>query len=305
MRKVFARRFVQGFCIVVLVLAIVKEVAPAVAYTNEERAQAKERAVSEKSVKAQHSFKTKAKGKAAAKKNEVNSNSKVQSKRGKMNGVNSNSNSKSNSKSKSKSNSNSKVKTTAAAKAPHRIYSVPGYDRCFADGNDVQLASAVKYGVEPIANREEAEARKDELVYIGANPYFVVEEARSSIPYLVPRASTLLQDIGKNFFDSLQIKGIPLHKMIVTSVLRTQDDVERLQRHNTNAVPNSCHQYATTFDICYNRYRTVAPPDEERRAVRNDTLKWVLSEVLYDMKKQGRCYVKHEKKQGCFHITVR
>ncbi|MCD7713787.1 MAG: DUF5715 family protein [Prevotella sp.] len=333
MRKVFARRFVQGFCIVVLVLAIIKEVAPAVAYTDEERAQAKERAVSEKSVKAQHSFKAKAEGKAAKKENGVNPNSKVQSKQGKENGANSkaqskqgkvsgvNSNSNSNSKSKSKVkttdaakvrangggkiNSNFKVKSTDAAKAPHRIYSVPGYDRCFADGNDVQLASAVKYGVEPIANREEAEARKDELVYIGANPYFVVEEARSSIPYLVPRASTLLQDIGKTFFDSLQIKGIPLHKMIITSVLRTQDDVERLQRHNTNAVPNSCHQYATTFDICYNRYCTVAPPGEERRAVRNDTLKWVLSEVLYDMKKQGRCYVKHEKKQGCFHITVR
>jgi hypothetical protein len=39
--------------------------------------------------------------------------------------------------------------------------------------------------------------------------------------------------------------------------------------------------------------------------VRNDTLKWVLSEVLRDMREQKRCYIKYEVKQGCFHMTVR
>ena len=64
--------------------------------------------------------------------------------------------------------------------------------------------------------------------------------------------------------------------------------------------------YGTTFDICYNRYTTVSDPDgAPRRAVRNDTLKWVLSEVLRDMRDNKRCYVKYEVKQGCFHITVR
>ena len=37
----------------------------------------------------------------------------------------------------------------------------------------------------------------------------------------------------------------------------------------------------------------------------NDTLKWVLSEVLRDMREEGRCYIKYEVKQGCFHMTVR
>jgi len=41
------------------------------------------------------------------------------------------------------------------------------------------------------------------------------------------------------------------------------------------------------------------------REVRNDTLKWVLSEVLRDMRQNGRCYIKYEVKQGCFHLTVR
>lgn len=31
----------------------------------------------------------------------------------------------------------------------------------------------------------------------------------------------------------------------------------------------------------------------------------VLAMVLRDLKREERCYVKHERKQGCFHITVR
>ncbi len=189
---------------------------------------------------------------------------------------------------------------------PHRIYSVSSFDKCFPDQNDVQLIAAEKNGVNIVKDRTEAEQRKDELVYIGSNPYFTVDKAKSSIPYLVPSAATLLQDIGTVFLDSLQIKDIPLHKVIVTSVLRTQDDVEKLLKHNTNAAPNSCHRYGTTFDICYNRYTTVEDPDGvKRRPVTNDTLKWVLSEVLNDFRKQERCYIKYEKKQSCFHITVR
>jgi hypothetical protein len=82
--------------------------------------------------------------------------------------------------------------------------------------------------------------------------------------------------------------------------------VVKLRRRNGNATENSCHLYGTTFDICYNRYKTVEDPDgPPRRQVRNDTLKWVLSEVLRDMREQGRCYIKYEVKQGCFHMTVR
>jgi len=196
--------------------------------------------------------------------------------------------------------------SVAATWTPHPIRSVPSYADAFPDMQDVQIQAANKYGVSPVQNRAEAERRKMELVYVGANPYFFVEPLRSSIPYLVPRASVLLQDIGRNFFDSLQIKGVPLSKIIVTSVLRSKDDVSRLRGHNGNATENSCHLYGTTFDICYNRYKTVAPPDDpRRRAVRNDTLKWVLSEVLRDLRQQQRCYVKYEVKQGCFHITVR
>lgn len=187
----------------------------------------------------------------------------------------------------------------------HRIFSVPHFGNTFPDQQDVQIQAANHYGVKPVQNRDEAEHSKGALVYVGSNPFFYVDKLNNSIPYLVPRASVLLQDIGRAYFDSLQIKGIPLHKIIVTSILRTKDDVAKLRTRNGNATENSCHLYGTTFDVCYNRYKTVQTAKDPRRQVRNDSLKWVLSEVLRDFRESGRCLVKYEVNQGCFHITVK
>jgi len=188
----------------------------------------------------------------------------------------------------------------------HRILSVPSYKDAFPDSQSVQIVAAEKWGVSPVRNRKDAESRMRELVYVGASPYYHVDPLYSSIPYLVPRAALLLQDIGQAFYDSLYVKGVPFHQLIVTSVLRSEEDVVKLRRRNGNATERSCHLFGTTFDICYNRYVTVEDPEgPARRAVRNDTLKWVLSEVLRDMRAQNRCYIKYEVKQGCFHMTVR
>ena len=187
----------------------------------------------------------------------------------------------------------------------HRIFSVPHFGNTFPDQQDVQILAANQHGVAPVQNRQEAEHSKGELVYVGSNPFFYVDKLNNSIPYLVPRASVLLQDIGRAYFDSLQIKGIPLHKIIVTSILRTKDDVAKLRTRNGNATENSCHLYGTTFDVCYNRYKQIQTRKEPRRQVQNDTLKWVLSEVLRDFREKDRCYIKYEVNQGCFHITVR
>lgn len=188
----------------------------------------------------------------------------------------------------------------------HRIMSVPSYKEAFPDSQTLQIVAAEKWGVRPVKNRADAESRKRELVFVGASPYYHVDPLYSSIPYLVPRAAILLQDIGEAFYDSLYVKGVPFHKLIVTSVLRSEEDVVKLRRRNGNATERSCHLFGTTFDICYNRYLTVEDPEGPSRwSVRNDTLKWVLSEVLRDMRQQNRCYIKYEVKQGCFHLTVR
>ena len=188
---------------------------------------------------------------------------------------------------------------------PHRINSVPSFREAFPDSNGVQLESARRWGVPLVLNRADAERRKNELVYVSVNPYYHVDNLRESIPYLVPAAAVLLQDIGRAFYDSLFLKGVPVQQIVVSSVLRSEEDVERLRRYNGNASENSCHRFGTTFDVCYNRFRPVETEGCRRRQVRNDTLKWVLSEVLRDMRQQDRCHVKYEVKQGCFHITVK
>ena len=115
---------------------------------------------------------------------------------------------------------------------PHPIRSVHSYAEAFPDSNHVQLEAAIRWGVSPVKDRTDAERRKNEVVYMGGSPYYAVARLDASIPYLVPRAAMLLEDIGRNFFDSLQVKGLPLHRLVVSSVLRSEEDVARLRRSN-------------------------------------------------------------------------
>ena len=270
--KISKSQYLKGFCLAVIVLGIVRAVFPGVAMTAEDKAQA---------VLAAEGAVAESDGKSSQKND---------------------------GKSDEKSVGKSRFFNADGTVARHRILSVSSYAEAFPDGQDTQILSARRWGVSPVQNRQEAEERKAELVYIGSNPYFFVEPLTQSIPYLVPRASVLLQDIGRNFLDSLQVKGLQSHKIIVTSVLRSIDDVNRLRRYNRNATENSCHMYGTTFDIAYNRYLAVeekARPYSKQATVADVRLKQILSEVLRDLRAEGRCWVKYEVKQGCFHLTVR
>lgn len=191
---------------------------------------------------------------------------------------------------------------------PHNIRGVVSYKRSFNDLNDVQLAAARRIGIRPIASREEAEEEVSSsyLERIAPCERYDMDSLTHSIPYLVPKASALLDTIGANFLDSLKRKGLNPNRIIVTSVLRTKDDVKRLRRTNGNASLNSCHFYGTTFDISWKRFTKVEHPEgRPMQDVGADTLKLVLSEVLRDLRRADRCYVKYELRQGCFHITAR
>ena len=168
---------------------------------------------------------------------------------------------------------------------PRNIKGVISYKRSFGDLNE-------KLG--------------GKVMEIKNGDFYQVDSLTHSIPFLVPKASALLDSIGANFLDSLENKGLNPNQVIVTSVLRTQDDVKKLRRVNGNASANSVHMFGTTFDISYKRFFKVEDPDgRPMQDVRADTLKLVLSEVLRDLKKKDMCYVKYELKQGCFHITAR
>lgn len=189
---------------------------------------------------------------------------------------------------------------------PRNIRGVVSYKRSFPDLNDKHLEVAKTVGIRPLEDREEAESMKEKLTYITDNEFYVVDSLTHSIPYLVPRASALLDTIGSNFLDSLAAKGLNPNQVIVTSVLRTQSDVKRLRRRNGNASANSAHCFGATFDVSWKRFKKVE--DEDGRPLQDvgsDTLKLVLSEVLRDLRQAEKCYIKYELKQGCFHITAR
>ena len=163
---------------------------------------------------------------------------------------------------------------------PRNIRGVVSYKRSFGDLNEKHLNVAQAIGIRVLSSREEAEKMKEQLQPITTNELYAV--------------------------DSLTAKGLNPNKIIVTSVLRTQDDVKRLRRRNGNASPNSAHFYGTTFDVSWKRFQKIE--DEDGRPLQDvsaDTLKLVLSEVLRDLRKADKCYIKYELKQGCFHITTR
>lgn len=189
---------------------------------------------------------------------------------------------------------------------PRNIRGVISYKRSFGDLNEKHLNVAQALGIPPISSREEAERIKGKLQLITTNELYAVDSLTHSLPYLIPKAASLLDTIGSNFLDSLVSKGLNPNKIVVTSVLRTKEDVKRLRRRNGNASENSAHFYGTTFDVSWKRFQKVE--DEDGRPlqdVSSDTLKLVLSEVLRDLKQAEKCYVKYELKQGCFHITAR
>lgn len=189
----------------------------------------------------------------------------------------------------------------------NKIKGTSSYVRLFNDLNDVQIATASRVGINRIADREAAAQSKDSLVYVGDNPYYDVKKLTHSIPYLVPRAAVCLEEIARAFMDSCVTKGLPMHKVVLTSVLRTEKDVKRLRRVNANASQNSCHQHGTTFDISYNHFVMVQDPNAAPKpAIPANRLKQILAEVLRDQRDMGTCFVKYEyRRSACFHITAR
>lgn len=172
----------------------------------------------------------------------------------------------------------------------------------FNDMNDTHLAAAQAIGIRPLATRDEIGTASRELCFLDETLAYELENLTHSSPLLVPEAAALLKEIGESFQDSLVMHHYSPYKIIVTSVLRTDEDVKKLSKRNINASKRSVHCYGTTFDITYKRFHRV---DDDEPEVSQAKLKAVLGEVLFDLKKQGRCYVKHEIKQACFHITAR
>ena len=173
--------------------------------------------------------------------------------------------------------------------------------KVFNDSNYIHLGVARKYGITPIMKLSDAWNLKVPVIRVVPTETYYIDKLTYSLPYLVPRAKKLLDDIAQTWKDSLTARGGGDYRLKVTSMLRTPATIKKLRRRNTAAVDSSAHQYGTTFDISFVKF-VCDNPSTPRTA---EDLKNLLAEVLYDLREEGRCYVKYEHKQGCFHITTR
>lgn len=194
------------------------------------------------------------------------------------------------------------VDGTGASQAREIIYytKLMSYGKVFDDINETHLEKAQAVGLKKIPEkRDDIDANL--LVKVENTDYLEIDDLRYSVPYLTANAARELNHIARAFNDSLQRKQFPVYKLVVTSILRTEEDVTRLRKSgNPNASDNSSHCYGTTFDISHSRYYREVETDEFMQPYE---LTKVLAEVLRDEKNAGRILVKYEKKEHCFHIT--
>ena len=176
------------------------------------------------------------------------------------------------------------------------------FEVTFNDLQKEQKKAAEKNGLPPFESREALQkayrglCKSDKLVKISTNSGYIVRKLTHSVPYVVPKVEELLDDIADSFQEKTKSKA----KFVVTSVLRTEEDVARLQKVNANATSASCHCNATTIDISY-----VSFGHDRRKKRKDNDLRLALAESIYELREAGRCLVKIEKKQHCYHITVR
>lgn len=180
----------------------------------------------------------------------------------------------------------------------------------YSDLNEIHLKYARSNGVKGFKTDKEFRENINyyvsdgDLVKIENNNYYVVDKLTHSHPYLTPEASELLEEIGVRFHRKLAEQKIRKRYYQVTSLLRTGESQRRLGQSNVNASSNSSHLYGTTFDITYARVFSKPKLDKDYEIADGPAIK-LLSETIGELRKEGRCLVVTERRERCFHITVK
>ncbi|MDE6534644.1 MAG: hypothetical protein K2K82_01395 [Muribaculaceae bacterium] len=171
----------------------------------------------------------------------------------------------------------------------------------FNDLNDAHVEYAVKFGIQPIETLKDIMAINKAIVEVKSGKEYFISPLTHSYAFLVEPAARLLHDIGSEFNQRLaEVYPGADYQINATSLLRTTESVSRLKKGNVNSTENSAHLYGTTFDVSYVKFH-----EGEKNSIQlsDADLKILLAEVLLGLKEEGRCLVKYERKQGCFHIT--
>jgi Family of unknown function (DUF5715) len=193
------------------------------------------------------------------------------------------------------------------------------------DVSAVQIEPARRLGIQPGTPLQQLVSSGQVVQLPEATSLWVLRDLNFSVPYLVPSAEALLEEIAHRFHARLDSLGLPRFRLEITSGLRTAGSQAALRRRNRNAAPDeSAHEYGTTFDIAYRKF---APPMDDgtgrdplplsplARIVsdslwmltarqRGVELQAVLGRVLQEMRLEGKLLTRMERSQPVYHTTV-
>jgi hypothetical protein len=139
------------------------------------------------------------------------------------------------------------------------------------------------------------------LIPVSPTDHYILDTMQYSFPFALPGTKAFIDTIAMRFQEKLINTELAGTRLIVTSLLRTESSVERLLRHNRNAIRNSAHLHGTTFDLSYAHYDFERPLSLEE----SDYLKEVLALTLFELRREKKCWVTYELFQTCFHVVKR
>lgn len=132
------------------------------------------------------------------------------------------------------------------------------------------------------------------LVEVSQGKGYRVDSLTHSFPFITPDSKAVLEELGLAY-EALAGEG---NFFTVSSATRTESQQKALKRRNRNATDgNSSHSYGISFDISYIRFNGIREWDG--KAQQN------LEKVLNHFQQTGKIYVIKERRQSCYHVTVR
>tara|TARA_R110002020_G_scaffold233469_1_gene445253 strand:+ start:1414 stop:2136 length:723 start_codon:yes stop_codon:yes gene_type:complete len=161
---------------------------------------------------------------------------------------------------------------------------------------DKHLFAAEHNGIGLIESEEHFKKliEEQQLVLIDKGAGYEVMRLTHSHPYITPYSKDILEELGEAF----QALTDEESYFTLTSVTRTPEQQKNLRKRNRNATSGvSSHSYGVSFDISYIRL------NGKKRYSR--PLQNKIEQILKEFEKADKIVYIKERKQSCYHVTVR
>lgn len=159
-------------------------------------------------------------------------------------------------------------------------------------------------GIKPCRDQKDVRKRISEgkLIEIKTGNRYIVDRMTYSYPCVTRESKMLLDEIARRFREKTSAQGLQGARFIITSMTRQEETMKSLRKNNYNASANSPHLYGNAFDITYMRF------DARKWVLTNcdkQFMKAALSEVIWELRLEKKCWATFERTQSCFHVVAR